>query len=353
MPRKPKITKHKGVYEKVADSGIWWIRYTKDGKRVTESIGRQSDAVTIYDQRMLEIRTGKVLGVERRGVKFSALVEDALLFSKDHHRDARNFKQRLELAEGEFGARAANSITPQELRDWLTEMSDDRSWSSATSNRVKAAISKTYALGMQAQKVQTNPARLVPRKRENPGRIRYITADEEKRLRQVIAHKRPHCMYQLDLALHTGMRSGEQFSVSWDQVDFDQEYIYLSMTKNGSERYVHLNTNALQSLRDLKVECERRGLTHPTLFFDKFNTAIKSPREWFEKSCIEAGIEGVTWHITRHTYCSRLIMAGVDLKTAQELMGHKTIAMTARYAHLSPTHLKSAIRKLETPQATA
>jgi site-specific recombinase XerD len=64
-------------------------------------------------------------------------------------------------------------------------------------------------------------------------------------------------------------------------------------------------------------------------------------------TCKEAGIEGVTWHILRHTYCSRLVMAGVDLKTAQELMGHKTLAMTARYAHLSPGHLKTAIQKLD------
>ena len=61
-----------------------------------------------------------------------------------------------------------------------------------------------------------------------------------------------------------------------------------------------------------------------------------------------AGIEGVTWHTLRHTFASRLVMAGVDLKTVQELLGHKTMAMTARYAHLAPSHKLRALETLVT-----
>jgi hypothetical protein len=63
---------------------------------------------------------------------------------------------------------------------------------------------------------------------------------------------------------------------------------------------------------------------------------IKNPRKWFATALEQAKIEGVTWHTLRHTFASRLVMAGVDLKTVQELMGHKTIAMTARYAPPRP-----------------
>jgi hypothetical protein len=62
-----------------------------------------------------------------------------------------------------------------------------------------------------------------------------------------------------------------------------------------------------------------------------------------------AGIANFRWHDLRHTLASRLAMAGVDLRTIQELMGHKTLAMTLRYAHLSPTHLHAAVRALDTP----
>lgn len=283
MPRKPKLGKHKGVYEKVKGSGIWWIRYTKDGKRTTESIGRHGDAVTMYQQRMTELKTGVRLSLQvgRRGVKFQELAEDALLFSRDHHTDQRNFRQRLELAADEFGSRVADSIRPKELGEWLVRTADEREWTAATRNRVKAAVSKALKLGVDNGKVQTNPARFVPAKRENPGRLRFLHEEEEQRLRHVIAVNRPHCMAQLDVALHTGMRRSEQFSVSWDQVDFEQGHIFLEKTKNGSSRYVQLNETCLTTLRGLRDECQAKGIKHQTLFFNQRRTAIKDPREWF------------------------------------------------------------------------
>jgi site-specific recombinase XerD len=76
-----------------------------------------------------------------------------------------------------------------------------------------------------------------------------------------------------------------------------------------------------------------------------------SPRAWFELVMEEAikknpALHDVTWHIFRHTYISRLVMAGVDLRTVQELAGHKDIKMTTRYAHLAPSHKLAAVDRL-------
>lgn len=122
------------------------------------------------------------------------------------------------------------------------------------------------------------------------------------------------------------------------------------MTKNGTDRFVTLYSAAVQVLKDLQERHKQLGLPpDSTLFHSKRDGLIKNPRKWFATALEQAKINGVTWHTLRHTFASRLVMAGVDLKTVQELMGHKTIAMTARYAHLAPTHKLQALETLVRP----
>jgi integrase len=73
---------------------------------------------------------------------------------------------------------------------------------------------------------------------------------------------------------------------------------------------------------------------------------LRANRHWFQAAVDEAGIRDFRWHDLRHTFASRLAMAGVDLRTIQELMGHKTIQMTCRYAHLTPSHQLAAVERL-------
>lgn len=360
MPRRPKQEKHKGVFERMKGSGIWWIRYTNEqGKRVTSKVGTFSAAVRVYDQRTTEIRLGILLPKSpRRGTKFSDLVTDATKFSEKHHRASKDFKQRVELALPEFGNRIAESITTRELQDWLDEMAEEREWTGGTQNRFKSSLSTVFREGMRAGKVSINPATLIRRSKESLGRVRFLSYEEEAKLRRAIAATLPgrikdegeSAFAQLDVALHTGMRKSEQFTATWEQVDLERGFIYLSMTKNGTDRFVTLNSAAVQVLKDLQERHKQLGLPpDSTLFHSKRDGLIKNPRKWFATALEQAKINGVTWHTLRHTFASRLVMAGVDLKTVQELMGHKTIAMTARYAHLAPTHKLQALETLVRP----
>jgi site-specific recombinase XerD len=360
MPRKPKEQKHRGVFERVKGSNIWWIRYTNEqGKRVTSKVGTFAAAVHVYDQRTAAIRLGVLLPHSpRRGVKFSELVTDAIDFAEKHHRASKDFKQRANLAIEAFGDRAAESITTRELQDWIDQMADERDWTGGTRNRFKSTLSTVFREGMRAGKIKVNPARLVRRSKESLGRVRFLSYEEEAKLRKAMAATLPgrikdegeSAFAQLDIALHTGMRKSEQFTATWDQVDLEKGYIYLSMTKNGSDRFVTLNSAAIGVLDGLKKRHEELGLpSDSTLFHSKRDGLIKNPRKWFATALEQAEIEGVTWHTLRHTFASRLVMAGVDLKTVQELMGHKTIAMTARYTHLAPTHKLRALETLVRP----
>jgi site-specific recombinase XerD len=348
MPRTAREKKHRGVFEREKGSGIYWVRFVDvDGKRKARCIGNFSDAVNFYEAEKVRIRKrvhAPVAG--HRGVRYSALVDEALKYSETSHRDQRVFSQRLEVSRDQFGHRVADSVTPAEISEWFAKMVDERDWTPATINRYRAAMSKAFKIGIQNGKVASNPARLVPQRKEPAGKIRFLTAEEDTRLRKAL-QTRPNCIPQLDVALHTGMRKSEQFNITWDQVNFTQRYVHLSTTKNGSDRYVSLNSEALRTLQALKETHARLNLPADSpLFVSGQRKPMSDPREWFSAACEEANIQGVTWHTLRHTFASRLVMAGVDLKTVQELMGHKTIAMTARYAHLSPEHKLSALERL-------
>jgi integrase len=115
-------------------------------------------------------------------------------------------------------------------------------------------------------------------------------------------------------------------------------YIHLDETKNGSARYVRLNTVALAALAELMRIRDRLG--YPT---DAPIFSIKDPSGSFDAALERAGVEGVTWHALRHTFASRLVMHSVNLRTVQVLMGHKSIAMTARYAHLAAHNKRAAV----------
>jgi site-specific recombinase XerD len=282
----------------------------------------------------------------KRAIIFETIAKDALAFSAAYHADKKNFKQRLEIINADFQHRPADSILHSDISKWLQEKVDEWEWEPSTCNRYKAVFSKVFKLALADGKVKSNPARLVPQRKESPGRLRFLLDEEEVRLREVILRNRPYCIYQLDIALHT------------PQIDRRLHQIHLDKTKNGSAREVLLNSAAQEAVDHLLAERKRLGITFPTLFFyqnlhTKKYEPIKSPREWFGNAVEEAKIENMTWHILRHTFASRLVMAGVPLKTVQELMGHKTIAMTARYAHLSPGHKKEALERLVTPICSA
>jgi integrase len=144
------------------------------------------------------------------------------------------------------------------------------------------------------------------------------------------------------------MRLGELYSLDWDRVDLERRQLILLRTKNGTARVVILTEAAVSALKEL---WDRRNSTSPHVCLTRYGEPMISPRAWFELVMQEAvkknkSLQDVTWHIFRHTYISRLVMAGVDLRTVQELAGHKDIKMTVRYAHLAPAHKLAAVDRL-------
>jgi len=225
----------------------------------------------------------------------------------------------------------------------LTEQQKENDWRPATVNRYKALFSLAFRLGIENGKCANNPARLVKRLREDNARTRFLSEEEEKRVREVIERDCPEHMPEFEIALHSGARQGEQYRLSWPDVNLDGRRATLRRTKNGDTRHTPLNRvaiSAFEELQDKAAENQKR------VFMGERGAPLKKPRYWWEQVLREAKIEDFHWHDLRHTFASRLVMAGVDLRTVAQLLGHRTLQMVMRYAHLSQSHELAAVERL-------
>ena len=200
---------------------------------------------------------------------------------------------------------------------------------------------------MENGKLESNLARLLKHQREPDGRVRFLNQfepDEESRLRKVILEKCPEHMPEFEIALNTGMRRKEQYGrIDWSCVDFLRSDLFVPQSKTGASRHVDLSDEALAAFKILFASTRGEG---PIFASQRGGKQLQGSRHWFEDAIRAANIKNFTWHDIRHTFASRLVMAGVDLRTVAELMGHKKIQMTMRYAHLAKAHKQDAMKKL-------
>jgi hypothetical protein len=164
----------RGLWEREPGSGVWWIRFRdSDGKLHREKVGRKSDAEALLNKRRNERRVGKKMpeNIRPAPIKFDELANYITEeYSKAHHSDSRNVKQRLNKLNAHFGQRAAESIKPAEIDNWLTKNTKTGS----TANRYRAAMSLAYREGIRNEKVKSNPVRLVKQRVEGGNVIRFF-----------------------------------------------------------------------------------------------------------------------------------------------------------------------------------
>lgn len=322
---------------------MWWVLYYVDGKRTREKVGRKSDAINVYRTRKADALAGRKLPSTRgsRVISFAELIDDALEYVADH-KDKRNYESKAKIVRKALGDRPAADLTPQELERWLRTQCK----TAATSNRYKAFVSLCFREGIHNSKVLVNPARQVRHRREGVGRLRFLTREEYNKLVEVIRLRFPEHLAEFDVSVSTGMRLSEQYSLTWGQVHLDRRTIDLTKTKNGSARTVHLNADSIAALESVRP----KGARAIDPVFKREGSRFDT-RSWFVPCLKCADIDGYVWHSNRHTFCSWLAMAGATIKEIQELAGHKTITMSARYSHLSPEHRLSVIDRISTPAA--
>ena len=341
----------RGVFEKVPGSGEWWIRYVDaSGRLRREKAGSKSTAIGLVRKRKTNALEGKKLPekLRRATVTFADISRDALAYSRAHKRTYGDDLARMERILGWFRDRSADSITPQEIERHFEQCIEEEEWAPSTVNHYRSLLSLTYRLAIRDGKATSNPARATRHRREDNSRVRYLSPEEETKLRAEMEARWAGHFPELDLALHTGLRLSEMYGLDWQDVDLARCLILIRRGKNGESRYARLNSIALKAIDELR----KRGDGTGAVIRNLEGEPLAGPRYWFEKAIKKAGIANFHWHDLRHTFASRLTMAGVGLRATQDALGHKSVAMTVRYSHLAPDFLLNVVEKL-VPQPSA
>ena len=328
-----------GIYRKGKN---WYIDYYIKGRRKRKKVGPSKKlAEQVLKDVHVKIVKGEFLGVyEEKKILFEEFSKQYLDYSKANkalstykNRDVVNIKH----LRSAFDGRYLFDITPHMIEKYKARRLEKVS--PASVNRELACLKHIYTKAIDWEYVKTSPAKGVRLLKEPPGRLRYLMPDEvEALLKNCARHLKPIVV----TALNTGMRKSEILNLKWTEVDLKNRKITVINTKNNETRVVPINQTLFKELSRLPHK-------HDTeyVFSNDKGLPYGSIKKSFSSALKKAGISDFRFHDLRHTFASHLVMQGVDLRTVQQVMGHKDIKMTMRYSHLSPEYVQEAIGRLD------
>lgn len=264
----------------------------------------------------------------------------------------RDQAQQLRWWKAEIGSYTLADVTPSllaECRDKLAREITVRHTqrSPASVVRYMAALSHAFTIAVKEWGwLEDSPMRKVTKPRESRGRVRFLSDDERVRLLKACKESsNPYLYPVVVLALSTGMRNGEIMRLTWGNVDMNRGRAILHETKNGERRAVAITGHALELLKELgKVRHNESNLLFPAK-----ESRLQKPmdlRTPWEVALKKAGIDDFRFHDLRHSAASYLAMNGASLAEIAEVLGHKTLQMVKRYAHLSEGHTARVVESM-------
>lgn len=244
-------------------------------------------------------------------------------------------KQRLGWWKEYLGDRAAKSIGASDIEAARLKLSASRLMAHgqkpkeggrkpATVNRYLAALKAAFSLAVRNGKVDRNPVSMVRMQKENNCRVRWLTDGEQSRLFLALP---PEYHPLVLMALYTGTRRMELLKLAWGDVNLQQRLMTIRESKSGESRVIPMHDVVYNTLRKLT-----RRIDNPYVFPGKLpgSHLTEIPHSW-EQFLKKAGVVDFHWHDFRHTFASRLVMAGANLLEVKKLLGHHDLKMTERY----------------------
>jgi len=252
-------------------------------------------------------------------------------------------RQQLAWWKAELGDYTLADCTPALIAEARDKLALERG--PATVVRYLAVLSHAFTVAAKEWGwIESNPCLKVRKPTEPRGRVRFLSDSErEGLLRECRTSKNLWLHTAVVVALSTGMRKGELMGLTWKDVDLQAGRIVLQETKNGERRVVPLAGSALALLKE---HTKVRRLDTDLLFPGARKDTPIDLRTPFENALKRAGIEDFRWHDLRHSTASYLAMNGASLAEIAEVLGHKTLNMVKRYAHLSEAHTAGVVERM-------
>ena len=326
----------------------WGFTAQINGKQVRryKAEWAQDDAEAELAKALLKIEPEKPKGA---GITLVQAAE-RYLATKTHKRTIEADRRQLELLKAEFGGETPLAeITASRISAYkakrlaaVRKIGDgaiERRLSAAAVNRPLALLRHLLRLAHE----EWGELDVVPKirtEKEPQGRLRWLTQEEATNVLAACKKSRNVTLADLvEFSLFTGVRRGEALGLTWDRVDRARGVIRLELTKSGRRREVPLSSNA-DAVLARRWTPGAKGDVFGSRNWNSFRSA-------WEAALAAAGVEGFRFHDLRHTFASWLVQRGRTLKEVQEALGHQTIAMTMRYSHLAPDHLRAAVAVLD------
>lgn len=333
------------------DSPIWWVSYTDaSGRRIRRTTGTSNKR----EAQALEAKwKHEAHQVSQWGMEPSHTFEDLMLAYLPAVEGEINLAPvgfAIKRLKGMFAGRVLEKIKRADISAYIAKRKGD-GISNATINReldvFSAAIN--YARKRWDWDIP-NPVHGMSLK-EPEGRLRWLTRAESEALIRS-AEEEPKAIHLpnfIRLALNTGCRKGELLGLEWARVDLrgNTPRIRLEHTKNGKRRFIPLNEEARQVLLNLTRYRAEHCPASPWVFSHPNGKRVLDVHTGFRTACNRAGITDFRIHDLRHTFASWLVQASIPLLEVSKLLGHSTIEMTMRYAHLAPDNLTAAVSVLD------
>ena len=324
------------IYQRGAN---WYVDFRFKGQRVRESIGpSRKDAEKIISKKKTEIIENRYLDIRKEPapVKFHAFAKDYLKWAKANKKRSTYYGDLIMLRhfDEDFKEKNIQDITLWDLEKWKVKRKEKVQ--PATINRELSLMKSLFSRGVEWGKIKESPAKKAKylKLKGDDKRVKFLMPDEVQSLIENCSEKIKPVVI---VALNTGLRRSELLNLTWERVDLGRGVLTLLDTKNNDRRDVPINATVKNTLEAMERE--------KVYVFDGINPHII--KYGFNEARKKINRPDIRFHDLRHCFASALVMEGTDLNTVRELLGHRDLKMTLRYAHLAPSHKTRAVGVLD------